>query len=118
MNPTSTITESILLSDEHELQCYHCGEDCPGRDLYFDEKYFCCSGCLSVYQLLNNAGLCNYYQLNANAGATLRTTARDDKYAFLDSPDVHNQLIHFKEGSQTHVTFYIPIIHCSSCIYL
>jgi P-type Cu+ transporter len=118
MSTTSAKTESIPFAINKKLQCYHCGEDCPGRDLYFDGKYFCCNGCLSVYQLLNNAGLCNYYQLNANAGATLRTTARDDKYAFLDSPDVHNQLIHFREGNQAHVTFYIPIIHCSSCIYL
>lgn len=118
MNLAATITEPVLPGEEQELTCYHCGEDCPGRDLYFDEKYFCCNGCLSVYQLLNNAGLCNYYQLNANAGASLRTTAGVDKYAFLDSSDVQNQLIHFREGKQAHVTFYIPIIHCSSCIYL
>ena len=118
MNTAATITEPVLRGEEQEITCYHCGEDCPGRDLYFDEKYFCCNGCLSVYQLLNNAGLCNYYQLNANAGASLRTTAGVDKYAFLDSSDVQNQLIHFREGKQAHVTFYIPIIHCSSCIYL
>ncbi|MGN6533743.1 MAG: heavy metal translocating P-type ATPase [Ginsengibacter sp.] len=118
MNTTADITETILFEENHALQCYHCGEDCPGRDLYFDEKYFCCNGCLSVYRLLNNAGLCNYYELNPNAGATLRNGAREDKYMFLDSPDVKDQLIHFKEGSQSHVTFYIPVIHCSSCIYL
>jgi len=98
--------------------CYHCGEDCPDNELVFDNKYFCCNGCLSVYQLLNKAGLCSYYELNPQSGINRRIETRKQKFAFLDSPEIANQLILFKNNGQAHVTFYIPVIHCSSCIYL
>lgn len=100
------------------MVCYHCGEDCPDRDLFFDDKYFCCRGCLTVYQILNQAGLCSYYDLNPHAGINQRKQTNTAKFAFLDSPEVYNQLITFKEGNQVHATLYIPAIHCSSCIYL
>lgn len=107
-----------IIEDHTAISCYHCGEDCPDKELFFDDKYFCCRGCLSVYQLLNNAGLCSYYDLNPNAGINQRTSGDSRKFAFLDSPEIADQLITFQGNGQIHVTFYIPVIHCSSCIYL
>lgn len=108
---------SVIARRESEI-CYHCGEDCPDHDLFVDDKYFCCRGCLSVYQLLNEAGLCNFYTLNTHAGTNQREQSDNRKFAFLDSPEVFNRLISFRENGQSHVTLYIPAIHCSSCIYL
>ena len=99
-------------------KCYHCGEDCPDNDLYFDEKYFCCHGCQTVYELLNQTGLCTYYDLNDHAGINRREITRSNKFSFLDDAAVANSLIQFRSEGQAHVTFYIPIIHCSSCVYL
>lgn len=98
--------------------CFHCGEDCPDNAFVVDEKSFCCRGCLSVYQLLNEAGLCNYYNLNEHAGANKRKPVATDKFFFLESNEVQKQLISFREDHRAYVTFYIPAIHCSSCIYL
>ncbi len=98
--------------------CFHCGEDCPDHSLYFDEKYFCCNGCLAVYQLLDQSGLCNYYKLNSSAGINQRIVARPGKYDFLDDEKVGEELIGFRENGQARIRFYIPAIHCSSCIYL
>lgn len=99
-------------------KCFHCGEDCPDASLKVDEKYFCCNGCLSVYQLLNKTGLCSYYDLNPNAGINRRKEDRTNKFAYLDETSIQQSLIKFREGGQIHVTFYIPFIHCSSCVYL
>lgn len=71
-----------------------------------------------VYQLLNRNGLCNYYQLNEHPGINRRMTVRRDKFAFLDDVKIAGGLVSFQNGSETHVPFYLPQIHCSSCLYL
>lgn len=98
--------------------CYHCGEPNPNNVLTIDDKSFCCQGCKSVYQLLNKAGLCTYYDLNDGAGINKRQIQRQDKFAYLDDETIQQQLIRFKNDTETHVSFYIPYIHCSSCVYL
>ena len=71
-----------------------------------------------VYQILNQQGLCDYYKLNENPGISQRIKVRKDKFAFLDDEKIQNQLIHFRNDKQIHVTFYLPQMHCSSCLYL
>lgn len=98
--------------------CYHCGEANPNNALTFDDKSFCCQGCMSVYQLLNQTGLCTYYDLNNGAGINKRQIQRDDKFAYLEDASIQQQLISFKNETETRVNFYVPYIHCSSCVYL
>ncbi len=100
------------------VACYHCGEDCPDKSLHSGDKFFCCNGCLAVYRLLNKAGLCAYYEWNTFAGNNRSTTIRADKYAFLENAEIQQSLIQFRNGSEVHTGFYIPYIHCSSCVYL
>ena len=103
---------------EKKLQCTHCGEDCITTAIAAEGKHFCCEGCKMVYQLINQNGLCEYYNLNDNPGISQRISVRKDKFAFLDDKKIEQQLIHFKDDEQTHVTFYLPQMHCSSCLYL
>ena len=100
------------------LQCYHCGEECDTNNITADEKPFCCQGCRMVYQLLNKNGLCEYYQLNSMPGNNQRVPVRKDKFAFLDDAGVQQKLVSFDDGQQTHITLYLPQLHCSSCLYL
>jgi Cu+-exporting ATPase len=102
----------------NHLVCFHCGEECPAASITAEDKHFCCEGCKMVYQLLNKSGLCNYYSLNENPGLNLRIPVRKDKFAFLEDAVIQRQLISFSNEQQTHVTFYLPQIHCSSCLYL
>ncbi|QHS61610.1 heavy metal translocating P-type ATPase [Chitinophaga agri] len=100
------------------LQCAHCGEDCPDDKIVLENNHFCCDGCKLVYEILNENGLCDYYALNNNPGQSQRIAVRKDKFAFLDDKKIQQQLIQFQDDSQTHITFYIPHIHCSSCLWL
>ena len=99
-----------------KFQCYHCGEEYNSHNLRFDNRDFCCEGCKLVYELLQDNNLCTYYRLNTTPGQS--QTGNSEKYKYLDSEDVGNRLVKFKDGDTTHVTFYIPKIHCSSCIWL
>ncbi len=71
-----------------------------------------------VYQLLDERGLCQYYQLNDHPGINLRLSVRKDKFAFLDEEKMNTALVSFKNETETHTTLYLPQIHCSSCLYL
>ncbi len=102
----------------NQLVCAHCGEPCIIENIYSEDKSFCCEGCKMVFQLINQSGLCDYYTLNENPGLNKRINVRKDKFAFLDDQAIRQKLISFSEGKQTHVTLYLPQMHCSSCLYL
>ncbi|MBP8244679.1 MAG: heavy metal translocating P-type ATPase metal-binding domain-containing protein, partial [Chitinophagaceae bacterium] len=103
---------------EQEIHCYHCGETCLNTKIRMAEKVFCCDGCKMVYQILNQSELCEYYNLNDNPGINQRVRVRHDKFAFLDDEKIQLQLISFEDEKQVHITFYLPQMHCSSCLYL
>jgi P-type Cu+ transporter len=96
------------------LICYHCGNDCPDDHIHIEEKNFCCEGCKTVYEILDANNLCNYYQGEVHAGIIPEKA----QFEFLDNPQIVSQLIDFKNDNFERITFYIPTIHCSSCLYL
>ncbi|MEX1190156.1 MAG: heavy metal translocating P-type ATPase metal-binding domain-containing protein [Bacteroidia bacterium] len=100
------------------LVCYHCGEDCKEKKVVLAEKVFCCNGCKLVYEILEENNLCTYYSIEASKGNSPDTSQFDGKFSYLDDAYVLSRLIHFSEENQNHVTFFIPGIHCSSCIWL
>ncbi|HWV65799.1 heavy metal translocating P-type ATPase [Chitinophaga sp.] len=98
--------------------CYHCGENCTDNDIMLQDKIFCCAGCKTVYEILHQHNLCEYYDLNTGPGISRRVAVRSDKFAFLDDEKIAQQLYLFRDDIQTHISFYIPQIHCSSCLWL
>lgn len=98
--------------------CYHCGEDCKELTITVAEKQFCCEGCKMVFEIINQNGLCDYYDLEKNPGISQKIKVREGKFAFLDNEEISAKLVHFAEGKQKHVIFYLPQMHCSSCIWL
>lgn len=105
-------------SKEKPQTCYHCGETCYDAHIHIEEKAFCCLGCQTVYQILNENGMCNYYEMNENPGVQRKWTVRKDKFAFLEDVTIQQQLIHFQDNNQVHVRLYLPQVHCSSCLWL
>lgn len=97
--------------------CTHCGDTCYTNRITIDNKIFCCEGCRNVYSLLNEYNLCDYYDLNVRPG-TKQASARYDRFAFLDQEDIAAQLIRYRDNRQCQVIFYLPQIHCSSCLWL
>ena len=97
--------------------CYHCGQEIEKERISFDEKLFCCNGCKSVYEILNINDLASFYELNKNAG--IRPNSENtSQFDYLDTQEVFDKIVDFSEGDLSLVTFKIPVIHCSSCIWL
>lgn len=98
--------------------CAHCGDDCGKVPVIWNEEKFCCNGCQQVYMILNENKLSQYYELAKVPGIKVESNIHQNKYAFLDEEEVKNKLYEFYENGIAKVTFYIPAIHCISCIWL
>jgi Cu+-exporting ATPase len=96
----------------------HCGADCGKHPVQWQDLSFCCTACLTVYQILNENKLYTYYEIDQTPGIKLDSAEFGTKYAFLEKEEIRDKLISFSEGGISKVRFFIPVIHCSSCIWL
>ncbi|MBI9072826.1 MAG: heavy metal translocating P-type ATPase metal-binding domain-containing protein [Melioribacteraceae bacterium] len=112
------LTETKPRKELNKISCFHCGEDCADKSIAIGEKYFCCNGCKTVFELLSDNNLCNYYQIEDTPGISQLKPIVKNKFEYLDDEDLIKELIEFTDGKITKITFYMPQIHCSSCIWL
>jgi Cu+-exporting ATPase len=98
-------------------QCFHCGNTIVKKDeVFFDDKYFCCNGCKTVYEIFSQNDLSCYYDFQSAPGATPPDIK--GKYDFLANENIVSKLLEFHENKTNIVSLYIPHIHCSSCIWI
>lgn len=98
------------------VNCFHCGDPCLDIEIKHGEKSFCCHGCKTVFDILNDNDLNYYYDLEKTPGISPKEIA--GKYDFLDNEAIVEKLLEFNDGSTQIVSFLIPSIHCSSCIWI
>lgn len=97
-------------------KCFHCGDRIEETGYCLDDHDFCCLGCQTVYQVLQDGGMQQYYRYNQHPGKSNKEKQAD--FSYLDEPQIATKLVDFKDDKMTIITFYIPAIHCSSCIWL
>jgi len=96
--------------------CEHCGIEYEGKSYSIGEKLFCCNGCLTVFEILHEHDLADYYKLNSRPG--IKPNEQNEKYAFLTDTSIVSNLLEFESIEMNVVNLYIPSIHCSSCIWV
>jgi P-type Cu+ transporter len=101
-----------------EAHCFHCGNKCSASRLDAHALSFCCHGCLTVFEILSENGLADYYKLDATAGVRVPAQIPAGKFGFLDEPAVRQRIVSFSNGKTTRVVFQIPAIHCIACVWL
>ena len=97
-------------------ECYHCGDTVVNSAYESDGHSFCCLGCQSVYRILSSSNMQQYYRYNAHPGK--KKSGDPARYEYLEEEAIIEQLIDFRNDEITTVTFYVPAIHCSSCVWL
>jgi len=107
-----------MIKDQEEAKCFHCGEECQSTGIHYDEKIFCCSGCRMVYEILSRGGAGDYYRLSRHPGIKVTGVDAGKRFDFLDNEEIRAGLLDFSDNGVSRVKFYIPSIHCSSCIWL
>lgn len=96
--------------------CFHCGNECDTKTITKEDKFFCCNGCKTVYEIFSENDLTCYYDFQNNPGAIPEEI--QGKYDFLDNESIVDKLLEFNYGNVQVVNLYIPHIHCSSCIWV
>jgi Cu+-exporting ATPase len=97
--------------------CHHCGTACSDA-IRQDAQVFCCEGCKLVFQLLDEKGLCQFYDLQPHAGLKAKGKFTSNDFAYLNDPDLLPKLANFHSDTRVNIRFHIPAMHCVSCIYL
>lgn len=85
--------------------CVHCGTDCGKIPVLWDDKEFCCHGCKTVYQILNENRLEAYYEIQPMSGIRMETGQPLRKFAFLDLDEIKDKLADFRDGNTVRVRF-------------
>jgi P-type Cu+ transporter len=100
-------------------RCAHCNDVCHDTSLRLDAEHcFCCTGCKTVYEILQTNNLCSFYEMDEQAGQSLKQQRSAQSYAYLDDPELQQKLLEFNNGKLAQVTLYLPQMHCVSCIWL
>lgn len=96
--------------------CFHCGAESGKKPIIFNEKDFCCNGCKTVYEILNANELTCYYDFQ-DAPGTIPKEIKG-KFNYLENSEIREKLLEFNDGNTSVIEFFIPSIHCSSCIWV
>ncbi|GER58101.1 ATPase [Patiriisocius marinus] len=96
--------------------CFHCGDECRTTVISHQDKTFCCHGCKTVFDILNDNDLSYYYDLERTPGTT--PLEQEGKFDFLENEQIVAKLLEFDEQDTQVVSLLIPSIHCSSCIWV
>ncbi|WP_303722795.1 heavy metal translocating P-type ATPase [Malonomonas rubra] len=99
------------------LTCLHCGEVFTEQDPVYEtingqDCHFCCHGCRTAYQIINDAGLQNYYQRRDR-----KTSANKEAIEAEFDPEYLNQFITRHNGKAT-ISLIVDGISCASCIWV
>lgn len=101
-----------------DLACRHCGDAIDAKPITRVGENFCCEGCATVYCLLHDNGMADFYALNDRPGRKMDYQSDQGRYAFLDLDEIRSKLLSFNESGVARLVWRVPAIHCSSCIYL
>lgn len=107
---------AIKTNISKNTKCFHCGDPVLHGGYEAEGHAFCCLGCQSVYRILSGNKMQQYYRYNTHPGK--KKTEQGERYEYLDEAVIADKLVDFKNDDVTVVTFYIPAIHCSACIWL
>ncbi len=105
-----------MSSVKEKTTCFHCSDDCADETIRLDAHTFCCNGCSTVYLLLKDVGLGETY---ANGPLGIRPDeAKQHEFNYLDNAEVKESLLDFSDGKLGRISFELPAIHCSACVFL
>jgi Cu2+-exporting ATPase len=86
-------------------QCLHCQEEIRNN-----HDQFCCLGCQTAYQIINQEGFQSYYQNRVNITSS---ALKPENYQQLDLAEIVKS-----EGDRNDAKLMIDGIQCAACIWL
>jgi len=121
MKHTTASSHRISRDLIEATHCLHCGEGLTlSNRVLSNGNYFCCSGCSSVFELLNTLGLNDFYKIKEEQNIDKIGRPIDpestEEYGYLDQDNFINQYTSVEYPLS--MNFYIEGIHCGACLWL
>lgn len=104
-----------------ELPCTHCGLPVVCEAGEQPATIFCCAGCASVYSILNEAGLSDFYRQRAASGASPlgpASAGTSRTYADFDQPEFARLYCKELPLGRRGTEFFLENVHCAACVWL
>lgn len=108
-----------------KLLCRHCNEEViiPLYSKGSEENThaFCCQGCVTVYEILNQKGLSDYYQIKNESQIYKRRAPveiKNEFYQYLDDENFIKEYSYLNAEKKQTMEFYLEGIHCLACLWL
>lgn len=105
--------------------CIHCDEVAfsPLYETNDDqhERPFCCEGCLTVFNVIHEKGLSDYYVIKQNALNFKRRSPveiKDGRFTYLDDEKFEAEFSYRNLRQERVMEFYLEGIHCLACLWL
>jgi Cu+-exporting ATPase len=118
MAPSIPVVDRATPPQKPDSACHHCGEPCASGNHEAEGHSFCCLGCQTVFGLLRESGLSDFYSIAARPGKRVDVSSQPDRWAYLDEPSVAAKLLDYSDDRIARVTFQTPAIHCVACVWL
>ena len=72
-----------------------------------------------MFELLQAHEMCDYYSFASRAGTQQNTVVENSQdYEVLNNPAIASKFIEWTVGSTSRLRFFIPTMHCASCVWL
>ncbi len=108
------------ISNIYGLQCDHCA--LPVITPYTNDQgdNFCCRGCLTVFSIIKNHNLQNYYNIQKADDTPRKAVNRiqEKQYSYLDDPLFLQDYVHYNLNSEATLSFFLEGVHCIACLWL
>lgn len=115
------LIQSVKRENSGISLCFHCGlsTNNPISIHKDEEKSFCCHGCLTVFQIIEESKLDQYYSIKKESDPTLFIPATESikNFKYFDDPSFHSEYIKEKDGEKS-IKLYLEGVHCIACLWL
>lgn len=104
-----------------DVPCAHCAAAVPARRFKPGQaEQFCCAGCDTVFHLLKDSGLDDYYAYRDRLGEATRPVddARTVDFQEFDSTSYRQLYCQDLPDQTTLTSFVLEGVHCAACVWL
>lgn len=98
-----------------ENLCKHCGQALINKN-----NSFCCHGCETVYNIINNSGLSDYYNYRAVEGNKEFKPALESNltYEFYEDPEFLRENVTKLQNDLASINLFVYGVQCTACAWL
>lgn len=105
--------------------CTHCLQNSNVEifDVFENQKIgpFCCNGCLTVYKVIKDKGLGEYYEIKKNIKQYKKRSPvelENHSYKYMDNEEFLNEYSYQNSFNQKTMEFYLEGVHCLACLWI